>query len=67
MQRALVRAQTIIIFLKNFLTHNLLYELAKGLGLIKKPQFPSGNLPTAGVEPTTTYNGPLYKPNICAA
>ena len=40
--------------------------LFKGLGLIKSTSFASRDLPTAGVEPTTPDNGPLYKTNICA-
>jgi len=33
-------------------------------GLIKRTSFSSADLPTAGVEPTTSENGPLYKTNF---
>ena len=51
-----------IYIIDNFQPSNSL----KGLGLIKSTRFPSEDLPTEGVEPTTSDNGPLYKPNICA-
>jgi len=61
----IIISQFLILF-ENFSTHSLCYKLIKGIWLLKSTRFPSGDLPTAGDEPTTPDNGPLSKQSICA-
>jgi len=59
---------SLLFFVEYFSTKFFCYGDIKGLGLVKSTSFPSGDLPTVGVEPKMPDNSTLYKPwTTCTA